>query len=66
MLGDIFTNGSIPMKSLTRDIIVTLCFKLVLLVMLWWVSIKGVEKNMIDLPQWLYGVHQGQEVKGVK
>ena len=46
------------MKKLTKDISLTLSFKLVLLVLLWWFCFKGAEKNTIDLPQWLYGINK--------
>jgi hypothetical protein len=43
------------MKPLTRDISITLIVKLLLLITLWWVCFKGVEKPSKDPRQWLLG-----------
>lgn len=43
------------MKPLTRDILVTLVVKFMLLITLWWVCFKDVEKPSKDTRQWLLG-----------
>lgn len=43
------------MKTLTRDILVTLIVKITLLITLWWVCFKDVEKPVKDTRQWLFG-----------
>lgn len=43
------------MKSLTRDITVTLIVKLSLLMLLWWVCFHGVEKPSKDARRWMLG-----------
>ena len=43
------------MKHLTRDILITLAVKLLLLITLWWVCFKDVEKPTKDTRQWLLG-----------
>lgn len=43
------------MKPLTRDIVVTLIVKLSLLIALWFVCFKNVEKPSKDVRQWLFG-----------
>lgn len=49
------------MKAITKDIILTLCCKLIGLILLWIVCFKGVEKNPVGLAQWLYGSTQTLE-----
>lgn len=49
------------MKPITKDIALTLCCKLVGLILLWTVCFKGVEKNPIALAQWLYGSTHASE-----
>ena len=41
------------MRSLTRDIQITLFVKFSLLIILWFVCFKGVEKPSINTQQWL-------------
>ncbi|WP_176695244.1 cytochrome oxidase putative small subunit CydP [Legionella massiliensis] len=43
------------MKTLTRDICVTLIVKFSLFFMLWFICIKGVEKPAMDMKKWLLG-----------
>ena len=43
------------MKPLTRDILLTLSFKFLLLITLWWVCFKDVEKPKKSTGQWLLG-----------
>ncbi|MCC5013975.1 MULTISPECIES: cytochrome oxidase putative small subunit CydP [unclassified Legionella] len=43
------------MKPLTRDILLTLSVKLLLLIALWWVCFKDVEKSSKNTQQWLLG-----------
>ncbi|WP_342447550.1 cytochrome oxidase putative small subunit CydP [Legionella israelensis] len=43
------------MRPLTRDILVTLIIKLSLLIALWFVCFKNVEKPSKDVRQWLLG-----------
>ncbi|HHF7345034.1 TPA: cytochrome oxidase putative small subunit CydP [Legionella feeleii] len=43
------------MKPLTRDILLTLLVKLLLLIALWWVCFKDVEKSSKNTQQWLLG-----------
>jgi len=48
------------MKPLTRDIVITLTVKLMLLFALWWVCFKHVEKPSRDPHQWLIGAGSPQ------
>ena len=43
------------MRSLARDIKFTLLIKFSLLVILWFICFKGVEKPSISTQQWLLG-----------
>ncbi len=43
------------MKSLSRDVVLTLIIKLSLLFILWFVCFKGVEKPSKNAQQWLLG-----------
>lgn len=43
------------MKPLTRDILLTLSVKFLLLIALWWVCFKDVEKSSKNTQQWLLG-----------
>lgn len=43
------------MKPLTRDILLTLSVKFLLLIVLWWVCFKDVEKSSKNTQQWLLG-----------
>lgn len=45
------------MKSLSRDVVLTLIVKLSLLFLLWYVCINGVEKPSLTAKQWIMG-HQ--------
>lgn len=49
------------LKPLARDIIVTLIIKLILLISLWIVCFKNVEKSHLSNEQWLLGVVQEKE-----
>ncbi|CAM3488208.1 cytochrome oxidase putative small subunit CydP [Legionella longbeachae] len=44
------------LKPLARDIIVTLIIKLILLISLWIICFKDVEKSHLSNEQWLLGV----------
>ncbi len=46
------------MKTITKDITLTLCFKFILLIVLWMVCFRGIAKNPVHLAQWLYGPMQ--------
>jgi hypothetical protein len=52
------------MKPLTRDILLTLSVKLLLLIALWWVCFKDIEKSSKNTQQWLLGATslQSEEV----
>lgn len=43
------------MKELSRDITLTLCIKLVLLVLLWWFCVKGMHSVLSSNQEWLLG-----------
>lgn len=43
------------MKTLTRDISITLLVKFILLFLLWWVCFSHVKKPVMDTGQWLLG-----------
>jgi len=43
------------MKLLTRDISVTLAVKLVLLILLWFIFVRGIGKPVKDAQQWMLG-----------
>ncbi|KTD63602.1 hypothetical protein Lsan_1035 [Legionella santicrucis] len=49
------------LKPLARDIIVTLVIKLILLISLWIICFKNVEKSHLSNEQWLLGVAQEKE-----
>lgn len=49
------------MKSLTRDILVTLIIKFILLILLWVFCFKNVEKPHLSNEQWLLGSIQQKE-----
>lgn len=51
------------MKILTRDIVITLSVKIVLLIALWWICFKDVEKPEKDVSGWLLGTGSAQVVK---
>jgi hypothetical protein len=51
------------MKTLARDVTVTLIVKLSLLILLWIVCFKGVEKPSKDPQQWLLGASVSQVQK---
>jgi len=56
------------MKPLKRDILITLIVKFMLLITLWWVCFKDVEKPVKDTRQWLLGsssVDVKQPIKSV-
>jgi len=43
------------MKPLSRDILITLTVKCMLLIALWWVCFKDAEKPTKDTRQWMLG-----------
>ncbi|MDX1836170.1 cytochrome oxidase putative small subunit CydP [Legionella taurinensis] len=54
------------MKPLTRDISITLLVKFILLVLLWWVCFRPVEKPVMDARQWLLGASVPDETQSMK
>lgn len=48
-------------KPLTRDILVTLTIKFILLILLWVICFKNVEKPQQSNEQWLLGSIQQKE-----
>jgi hypothetical protein len=49
------------LKPLTRDILVTLTVKFILLTLLWTICFKNVEKPHLSNEQWLLGSVQQRE-----
>lgn len=45
------------MKSLSRDILITLIVKFTLLIALWWICFKDIERPPKDMPKWLLGAN---------
>ena len=45
------------MKPFTRDITITLMIKMILLVLLWWVCVKGMRPVLSSGQEWLLGKH---------
>ncbi|HHT9951909.1 TPA: cytochrome oxidase putative small subunit CydP [Legionella pneumophila] len=43
------------MKSLTRDIVFTLSFKMILLVLLWYFCVRGMHPDLSSNKEWLLG-----------
>ncbi|MFA6303352.1 MAG: cytochrome oxidase putative small subunit CydP [Legionella sp.] len=43
------------MKPLSRDIVVTLSCKIVLLILLWWVCVRGMHPQLLSGQEWMLG-----------
>lgn len=54
------------MKPLTRDITVTLLIKFTLLILLWIVCFKHIEKPVKNTEQWLLGTNLTKDASQVK
>lgn len=52
------------MKTISRDISLTLMIKLLMLFILWYVCFKGMHKPVNDVSRWLLGSNSGTQVAG--
>lgn len=54
------------MKPITRDVSITLLVKVVLLVLLWWVCVKGMHPILSSSQEWLLGKNEQPAVTQTK
>lgn len=54
------------MKPITRDVTITLLVKVVLLVLLWWVCVKGMHPILSSSQEWLLGKNEQPAVTQTK
>ena len=45
------------MKPFTRDMTITLIIKIILLILLWWVCVKGLHPVLSSAQEWMLGVN---------
>lgn len=54
------------MKELSRDITLTLCIKLLLLVLLWWFCVKGMHSVLSSNQEWLFGKENSPQTSKIQ